>query len=142
MIAQAEKAPARFIVITGGEPALYDLNTLTRLLHAKGFEIAIETSGAYPISGEWDWICVSPKKFKAPLDENLKMAQELKVVINHSSDFAWAELNAKAVNDKCRLFLQPEYSNFDKHIQAIVHYVKQHPKWSISLQTHKIINVP
>lgn len=142
IVAEALQEPSRFVVITGGEPALYDLTRLTRLLHEKGFEIAVETSGAYPLTGEWDWICVSPKKFKAPLQENLVKAHELKVVINHTSDFDWAEKNAAAVLKHCKLFLQPEYDKFEKHIPSIIDYVKLHPEWSISLQTHKIIHVP
>ncbi len=142
LVKGAEKEPSRFVVVTGGEPALYDLGRLTRLLKEKGFETAIETSGAYPVSGEWDWICVSPKKFKAPVPENLEKADELKVIINHKSDFEWAELHRKQTLPSCKLYLQPEYEKFDQHIPAIIDYVKNHPHWNISLQTHKIIHVP
>lgn len=134
--------PSRFCVITGGEPFMHDLNELTSRLKYHGFETAVETSGAYPLSGYWDWICVSPKKFKSPLPENLKVADELKVVIYHPSDFQWAEENAAMTSEKCNLLLQPEYSRFDINIGMIIDYVKQNPKWRISLQTHKIINVP
>ena len=142
LLIDALKTPARFVVITGGEPAMYDLTGLTRLLKENGFEMAIETSGAYPLTGTWDWICVSPKKFKSPLEEVVIQAQELKVIISHKSDFEWAEKYAALSNDNCKLYLQPEYSKFDQHIHPIIEYVKEHPKWKISLQTHKIINVP
>ena len=121
---------------------MYNLVPITRLLKDSGFEIAIETSGAYPISGKFDWICVSPKKFKAPILEAIVKAQELKVVIYNSSDFKWAEEQALKVNDECELLLQPEFSKFDSIMPLIIDYVKQNPKWRISLQAHKIINVP
>ncbi len=133
---------ANMAVITGGEPLMYNLDELTALLHEKGITTCLETSGAYPLSGNWDWICVSPKKFKAPLPEVVNTADELKVVVYNKSDFDWAEKHAVSVNDKCNLLLQPEYSRFNEMIPAIIDYVKQHPKWRISLQTHKIINVP
>lgn len=136
------QTPTRFIVITGGEPAMYDLTPLCRLLHEQGCYVAIETSGAYSLKGGIDWVCVSPKKFRAPLPEMLEKADELKVVINHVSDFEWAEKQAALVKKDCKLFLQPEYDRFHRHIGPLVDYVKQHPHWSISLQTHKIINVP
>lgn len=132
----------RFVVITGGEPCMYDLVPLSRLLKEKGFEIAIETSGAYPLSGEMDWVCVSPKKFKAPLAESIIQAHEMKVVIYNTSDFKWAEEQAQKVNSNCELLLQPEFSKFDAIMPQIIDYVKHNPKWRISLQTHKIINVP
>lgn len=134
--------PSRFVVITGGEPLTYDLTELTRLLHQNGFEIAVETSGAYALSGEWDWICVSPKKFKAPLKEVLAMADELKVVVYNSSDFDWAEESAASCKPKAIRYLQPEYSRFDKSAPLIFDYVRSHPAWKLSLQTHKVINVP
>lgn len=133
---------ANMAVITGGEPLIYNLDDLTSLLHVKGVTTCLETSGAYSLSGSWDWICVSPKKFKAPLPEVVNAANELKVVVYNKSDFEWAEKHAEAVNEKCSLLLQPEYSRFNEMIPAIIDYVKQHPKWRISLQTHKIINVP
>ena len=142
IVQNATENAGRFVVITGGEPAMYNLVPITRLLKDSGFEIAIETSGAYPISGKFDWICVSPKKFKAPILEAIVKAQELKVVIYNSSDFKWAEEQALKVNDKCELLLQPEFSKFDSIMPLIIDYVKQNPKWRISLQTHKIINVP
>jgi organic radical activating enzyme len=139
---EALKYPARFAVITGGEPCMYDLTLLTSLLHQAGFEVALETSGAYPVSGSWNWICVSPKKFKMPLSENLAKADELKCVVFNSSDFQWAEKNAALAPPACKLFLQPEYSVFDKMIPAITDYVKEHTRWRVSLQTHKVMHIP
>jgi organic radical activating enzyme len=138
----ATESQSRFAVITGGEPAMYDLTPLSRLLHEAGFEIAIETSGAYPLKGDIDWICLSPKKFKAPLPDMLNRADEFKVVINHSSDFSWAEGLRTHLQDDCRCYLQPEHSRFDEHIGPIIDYVKRYPGWKISLQIHKIIHVP
>jgi 7-carboxy-7-deazaguanine synthase len=133
---------SRMAVITGGEPLMHDLLVLTEALHNKGFKLCLETSGAYPLSGVFDWICVSPKKFKRPLPEVLQHADELKVIIYNNSDFAWAEQHAAAVVPQCRLLLQPEYSRFEQMMPLIVDYVKIHPQWQISLQTHKIIHVP
>ncbi len=134
--------PGRLAVITGGEPLLHNLNTLTAALQAAGFQTNIETSGSSPLSGSWDWICVSPKKFKAPLPEVLQAAHELKVIIYHPSDFSWAEKHAAMVNASCKLYLQPEWSRSGKMTPLIVDYVKDHPQWELSLQVHKYINVP
>ncbi len=134
--------PVKLIVITGGEPAMHDLTALTMVLNLEGYELAIETSGAHLLSGTWDWICLSPKKFKAPLLENIHLAHELKVVVFNSSDFTWAEQHAVNTKNSCALLLQPEYGNMDKVMPLIIDYVKANPKWRISLQTHKIINVP
>lgn len=142
IVKEALKYPTRFAVITGGEPCMYNLTTLTGLLKKSGFETALETSGAYPITGTFDWICVSPKKFKAPLPECLAKANELKCIIFNKSDFEWAEENAKQVSSACKLFLQPEYSVMDKMLPAMIDYVKQHPQWKISLQAHKVMNIP
>lgn len=142
LIAEAKASGAKRIVVTGGEPAMYDLNPLTAGFKAAGFECYIETSGAYPITGQWDWICVSPKKFKEPLPESLLVADELKVIVYHRSDFEWAEKHASRVKKGCKLFLQPEYSVFNKVISSIVEYVKTHPDWRISLQTHKVMEIP
>jgi 7-carboxy-7-deazaguanine synthase len=133
---------APMAVITGGEPLLYNLDALCAALQQQNIEVCLETSGSSPLSGKWDWICVSPKKFKAPLDEVLHAANELKVIIYNKSDFKWAEEHAVKVSDGCRLLLQPEYSRFNEMVPLIVDYVKQNPQWQISLQTHKIINVP
>ena len=130
------------VVITGGEPCMYDLNPLTSLLKENGFNLWLETSGAYPITGNFDWICVSPKKFKAPLSESLKKAHELKVVVFNPSDFSWAEKNAREVNPDCHLFLQPEWEKETKMLPWLIQYVKDHPAWRLSLQTHKYMKIP
>lgn len=142
MVDYVKATPAELVVITGGEPFMYDLSPLIAALKDAGLSINIETSGAYPVSGQPDWICISPKKFKAPVAENLPLAHELKVVIFHKSDFDWAEKHAASVSPSCKLYLQPEWEKADEMTPLIVEYVKQNPKWGISLQTHKFINVP
>jgi 7-carboxy-7-deazaguanine synthase len=142
LIVQVKQTPAKLVVITGGEPLMHELTHLTSEFHAAGFELNIETSGAYPLSGEWDWICVSPKKFKAPLPEILPKANELKVVIYHKSDFEWAEKYAAQVSPVCRLYLQPEWEKASQVMPLIIEYIKANPKWELSLQIHKYINVP
>jgi organic radical activating enzyme len=134
--------PARLVVITGGEPLMHDLTALTLALQAKGFETNIETSGSHPLSGSWDWICLSPKKFKAPLPEVVPFANELKVVIFNQSDFAWAEKYAALVSPRCKLFLQPEWDKAAIVTPLIIDYIKACPQWQLSLQIHKYINVP
>lgn len=129
-------------VITGGEPLMHNLDQLTEGLKEKGFHTNIETSGSHPLSGHWDWICLSPKKFKAPLPEVTAAADELKVVVFNRSDFAWAEQYAAQVKESCLLFLQPEWSKAAEMMPMIVEYVKLHPRWRISLQVHKYMNVP
>jgi organic radical activating enzyme len=121
---------------------MYDLLELTTALRNKGFHTHLETSGAYSLTGDWDWICCSPKKFKAPLTEVAIQAHELKVVIYHPSDLAWAELHQKQVNSNCRLFLQPEWSKQDLSLPLIIDYVQHHPEWQISLQVHKYMQIP
>jgi 7-carboxy-7-deazaguanine synthase len=142
IVEEAKSHPGRMVVITGGEPLMHDLGPLTKALHAHGFTINIETSGAHPLSGELDWICLSPKKFKAPLPEILPLAHELKVVIYHKSDFAWAESFAGQVSKDCRLFLQPEWDKREQMTPLIIEYIHRHPQWQLSLQTHKYIGVP
>lgn len=134
--------PGRMVVITGGEPLMHNLDPLTAALHKQGFTINIETSGAHPISGALDWICLSPKKFKAPLPGVIPLAHELKVVIFNKSDFAWAEDFAAQVSPDCRLFLQPEWDKREQMTPLIIEYIHNHPKWGLSLQTHKYIGVP
>ena len=136
--------PARIAVITGGEPLMYDLNALCHALHAHDFTVHIETSGAYPLSGDIDWVCLSPKRFnnKKPVPGIYANAHELKVVIAHQGDFKWAEQNAKRVNPDCKLYLQPEWEASEKMLPLIIDYVKGHPQWTISLQTHKYMDVP
>lgn len=130
-----------FVVITGGEPLMYDCSILTQELKKLNIELAVETSGAYPLSGSWDWVCLSPKKFKAPLPDVLAKAQELKVVVFNKSDFDWAEEHAKQVGPDCKLFLQPEWSKEKEIAPLIVEYVKDNPKWNISLQIHKYLDL-
>jgi organic radical activating enzyme len=132
----------RIAVITGGEPAMHDLTALCDELHKAGFNTHIETSGAHPLSGDLDWVTLSPKKFKAPLAECLAVANELKVVVYHKSDFQWAEKHAAEVGPGCRLYLAPEWSKRDVITPLIIEYIKQHPQWQLSLQTHKYINIP
>ena len=129
-------------VITGGEPLLYNLDDLTNELKAKGFRTNIETSGSSPLSGNWDWICLSPKKFKAPLPEVIPFANELKVVIFNKHDFEWAETYAEQVSNNCKLYLQPEWDKASLVTPLIIDYIKANPKWELSLQLHKYINVP
>jgi len=142
LISTIEQTPAKLVVITGGEPLMHNLDALTEALQSKGFKTNIETSGAHPLSGSWDWICVSPKKFKAPLPEILPLANELKVVIFNKSDFDWAETYAKQVSTHCKLFLQPEWDKAAAVTPLLIEYIKQNPKWELSLQIHKYINVP
>ncbi len=142
IVAETQKNNTTLVVVTGGEPLIHDLSQLCRGLKRKGMQIHLETSGAYPISGSWDWICFSPKKFKRPLQEIYHQAHELKIVIFHPSDFRWAEEHVKLVNKECKLFLQPEWSKVDENIPLIVDYIKSNPKWQMSLQTHKYLNIP
>ena len=142
IVSRAASTPSRAIVITGGEPSLYPLAYLTALLHEKGLRIFLETSGTSPLRGDFDWICLSPKRQNPPLDENLKMADELKVIVENAEDMEWAEENAGKVSAGCMLFLQPEWSRYEEVIPAIVEYVKKNPKWNISVQTHKFLHIP
>ncbi|WP_253906578.1 7-carboxy-7-deazaguanine synthase QueE [Chitinophaga sp. SYP-B3965] len=142
MVQEAAANPGRIAVITGGEPLMHNLDGLTKALHKAGFRNHIETSGSSPLSGSWDWITLSPKKFKAPLPESCKQAHELKIVIYNKSDFAWAEKYAALVGKQCKLYLQPEWSRAAEMTPHIIDYVKDNPQWQISLQVHKYINVP
>ncbi|MDB5201463.1 MAG: 7-carboxy-7-deazaguanine synthase [Ferruginibacter sp.] len=142
IVEEVKKTAARLVVITGGEPLLHNLDALTKCLRDEGLETNIETSGSSPLSGSWDWICLSPKKFKAPLTEVIMAANELKVVVFNKSDFAWAEKFAAEVAPTCKLYLQPEWSKHDEVTALMVEYIKQHPQWELSLQVHKYINVP
>ncbi len=130
------------VVITGGEPLMWSMDYLTQELQSKGIKTHIETSGAYDFSGKWDWFCLSPKKTKLPLQEAYDNADELKVIIYNKNDFQFAEEQAEKVGSECKLFLQPEWSKKEKMTEQIVDYVMQNPKWSISLQTHKYLNIP
>lgn len=142
LIEKVKQTPAEMVVITGGEPLLHNLDALTTALKENGIETNIETSGSSPLSGTWNWICLSPKKFKAPLPEVLFAAHELKVIIFNKSDFKWAEEHAAKVSPGCRLYLQPEWSKAAEMIPLMVDYIKQNPQWELSLQLHKYINVP
>jgi len=142
IVESAMEHPGRMAVITGGEPLMYNLDPLTALLKVKGFIIHIETSGAYPFSGNFDWVCFSPKKFKAPHPTIYEKANELKVVIFHKSDFEFAEKHASLVQGNCIKSLQPEWSKANIYTESIVDYVKSHPDWKISLQTHKFMDIP
>lgn len=142
IVAAAAAFPGRLAVVTGGEPLMHDLTALTASLKAAGFQTNIETSGSHPVSGSWDWICLSPKKFKAPLPEILPLANELKVIIFNKSDFAWAEKYAEQVSPFCKLYLQPEWDKAAAMTPLIVDYIKDHPQWELSIQMHKYIQVP
>lgn len=142
IVKKAKESNCNIAVVTGGEPAHYDLNELTNQLHKAGMRTHIETSGAYEITGEWDWVCLSPKKFKKPVLSSYPLADELKVVIYNKSDFLWAEEHASQVAEKCSLYLQPEWSKEKEMVPLIVDYVKLHPRWKISLQVHKYMNIP
>jgi organic radical activating enzyme len=142
IVSSAVAHPARLAIITGGEPLLYNLDALTTALKKVGFEVNIETSGSSPMSGSWDWVCLSPKKFKAPLDESIQSASELKVVIFNVHDFEWAETYAKQVGPNCKLYLQPEWDKANEITPLVIEYIKAHPRWELSAQLHKYIQVP
>lgn len=135
-------AVSPIFVITGGEPLLHNLDELTLSLKKEGFKTNIETSGSSSLSGYWDWICLSPKKFKKTLPEVFAAANELKVVVYNKSDFKWAEENAAQVSAGCKLYLQPEWSKAAAITPLIIDYIKQHPRWQLSLQVHKYLNIP
>ena len=141
-IAQNANKYSKTIVITGGEPLTWDMGPLTSLLKQMGMNTHIETSGAYPLSGSWDWICLSPKKMKLPTQQVYKAANELKVIIYNKNDFEFAEKQAEKVGEDCILYLQPEWSKRETMIPQIVDYVMANPKWMVSLQTHKYLNIP
>ena len=142
LVSDIRQTAAKLVVITGGEPLMHNLDALTTALQKAGYETNIETSGAHPLSGNWNWICLSPKKFKAPLPGILPLANELKVVIFNKSDLKWAEEYAAMVSPYCKLYLQPEWDKAPVITALIIDYIKEHPKWELSLQIHKYINVP
>ena len=142
IVSGAMAYPSKFAVITGGEPLMHNLTELTDSLIEKKYELAIETSGAYSLSGRWHWICLSPKKFKAPREEFYAVVNELKVIIFNKSDFKWAEEHAAKVNKNCKLYLQVEWSKRDELTLLLIEYVKQNPQWRISVQTHKYLDIP
>ncbi len=142
IVSKASSHPGRLAVVTGGEPLMHQLNALTNALHDAGFETNIETSGSSPLSGQWDWICLSPKKFKAPLDEVIVKANELKVVVFNKHDFEWAEKYAALVDSNCKLYLQPEWDKAAEMTPLILNYIQANPQWRLSLQVHKYLNIP
>ena len=142
IVNNATENPARLAVVTGGEPTLHNLQPLTTALKKEGFSTNIETSGSSPLSGTWDWICLSPKKFKPPLEDILQKANELKIIVFNKSDLLWAEKYAVKVASLCKLYLQPEWSKSQQVTPMIIDYIKENPKWELSLQIHKYINVP
>lgn len=142
IVTDALQYPGRLAVVTGGEPLMHDCSELTHALQRAGFQTNIETSGAYPLSGVWNWVCLSPKKFKAPLTQCLSVAKELKVIIYNKTDFAWAEQYSHMVRPECKLYLQPEWERSTQMTPLIIDYIKANPKWEFSLQLHKYIHVP
>jgi organic radical activating enzyme len=142
MLHFVKEAKSPIAVVTGGEPLLHQLDNLTILLKEQGIATHIETSGSSPLSGQWNWITLSPKKFKAPLPELIEKANELKIIVYNKSDFEWAEQYAALVSKSCKLYLQPEWDQSEKMLPQIINYVKENPKWTISLQTHKFMQIP
>lgn len=130
------------VVVTGGEPLNYNLDLLTSILHENQIQCHIETSGSSVLSGQWDWICLSPKKNKKPLKEIYPLANELKVIIEDESDFIWAEENAEKIGKDCQLYLQPEWSKHESVTPIIIDYILKNTKWKISLQSHKFMRIP
>jgi len=142
IVAAAAAHPSRIAIVTGGEPLLHKLDPLTTALRAAGFQTHIETSGSSPMSGSWDWVCLSPKKFKAPLPESVKAADELKVVVFNKSDFDWANSFVNDLAADCKKYLQPEWEKSDAMTPLVIEYIKQNPSWELSAQLHKYIQVP
>lgn len=142
IVAAAVAHPSRIAIVTGGEPLLHQLDPLTTALKAAGFQTHIETSGSSPMSGSWDWVCLSPKKFKAPLAESIRAADELKVVVFNKSDFDWANSFVNDVNTDCKKYLQPEWEKSDAMTPFVIEYIKSNPSWELSAQLHKYIQVP
>lgn len=142
VVDNVRRYPAQSIVITGGEPLIYNLDYLTKELVKNKVEVFLETSGAHPLTGSWHWICLSPKKNQPPLTEVYDKADELKVIVYNKNDIQWAENHAEKVGSDCKLYLQPEWSNREKVMPLIIDYVMNNPKWNISLQTHKYMQIP
>jgi organic radical activating enzyme len=142
IVKQALSTGAGSVVVTGGEPLMYNLDYLCRKLKEHNITTYLETSGAYPLSGEWDWICLSPKQYSNPKEDIYKLADELKVIIQTVADFKWAEESARKISGSCKLYLQPEWSQYDKILPRIIDYVKVHPEWNVSLQAHKFMHIP
>ena len=142
IIRNAVYAGADSVVVTGGEPLMWNMDPLCNGFSENNIHTYLETSGAYPLSGKWNWICLSPKVNMPPLSHIYQKANEMKVIIETKDDFLWAEVNRKTLNTDCHLFLQPEWSRFDSIIPEIVEYVQKHPEWRISLQVHKYMHIP
>lgn len=142
IVAAALQFPGRIAVVTGGEPSMHALQPLTDALHAVGFRTHIETAASSPLSGDWDWVTLSPKKFKAPLAENMIWADELKIIVFNASDFKWATSYAEQVKPNCKLYLQVEWDKRDVMTPLIIDFIQQHPTWQLSMQTHKYLNIP
>ncbi len=142
LIDKLKLIPSKDVVVTGGEPTLYNLDYLCQILHSNGYQTFLETSGSHSFSGRWNWICLSPKKTLPPRPEVYAFADELKIIVHIKNDFKWAEKHAELVNPNCKLYLQPEWSNHDEVMPLIIDYVMKNPKWNISIQTHKFMNIP
>ncbi|MCG8410525.1 MAG: 7-carboxy-7-deazaguanine synthase QueE [Bacteroidales bacterium] len=142
IVANALKTSANAVVVTGGEPSLFNLEPLTSRLKKHGIQTFIETAGVNKLTGTWDWICLSPKRNSPPINEFFEIANELKVIIYEDEDFIWAEQSASKVSPDCKLYLQSEWSKYEKNIPIIVDYVKTYPKWNVSLQSHKFMHIP
>jgi organic radical activating enzyme len=142
MVQNAVASGSPTVVVTGGEPLMWNMGPLTDALHAAGLQVHLETSGAYPLTGTWDWICLSPKKTKAPRSEWYAVAHELKVIVFNNDDFRWAEVHAQEINREAKRFLQPEWSKREKALPEIIAYIERNPTWRLSLQTHKYIGLP
>ena len=142
IVANALKTPANAVVVTGGEPSLYNLEPLTSQLKEHGIKTFIETAGAKLLTGQWDWICLSPKRQSPPDESYYELADELKVIIYENEDYMWAEEVAERVSSDCLLYLQSEWSRYEQNIKNIVDYVKNYPKWNVSLQAHKFMHIP
>ena len=142
IVQRAADTPSKTIVVTGGEPSRYPLDYFTAQLQSAGVKTMIETAGVEPLTGQWDWICLSPKKYSPPYRSNYEIANELKVIIQNAGDLEWAEKNAELVGEDCLLFLQPEWSKQDLVMESLTKYVMEHPDWKISLQAHKVMNIP
>ncbi|MBS1557702.1 MAG: 7-carboxy-7-deazaguanine synthase QueE [Bacteroidetes bacterium] len=142
MVTEVKNSDCKLVVITGGEPAQHNLEFLTDEIQKAGRQTHLETSGAYPLTGKWNWVCLSPKKFKKPNPSIFEKADELKIIVYNKSDFSWAEENATRVSKNCHLFLQPEWSREKEVMPEIINYVKANPAWRVSLQIHKYMNIP
>ncbi len=142
IVKNIKQSETKIAVITGGEPLMHNCEALTSEIKLNHIRTHIETSGSHPLSGQWDWICLSPKKFKSPLEDIYDKANELKIVVFNKHDFEWAEEHAAKVSNTCKLYLQPEWSKRNEITLLLVEYIKNNPKWTVSLQTHKYLNIP